>query len=315
MTRLRLTVLVGLAPLLLSMLWAADDNRAAIGYSSGGVLRIATESGRVLRTLEARPPIGDFAISPDGQKVVFSPMASEYGGPLYLLNVLTGKSELLAEDHYYVRGEVYSDPDFSPNGNELVFAIHAHAKGDLVEASGPFATMDLRTKRVDVLPATTNIEGGVAFANDPSWSPDGKRLLLNFESDAAVADATGKTLKRLSAIVPDGEGIWLHGLGWIGNTCVVYAIGSDQRSANRAPARVLNLQTLKTVPVSGLLKGPPESFVGLVSFSMPIRVRALAGELNVEGTTHPWQIPVKDPSHTIVRLVHQPSDQIPPGCQ
>ncbi len=315
MTQLRLAVIVSLTQLLLNILWAADDNRAAIGYSSGGVLRIATDSGRVLRTLEAKPRIGDFAISSDGQKVVFSPLGTEYGGPLYLLNLLTRKSEPLAEDHYYVRGEVYSDPDFSPNGNELVFAIHARANGDLVEASGPFATMDLRTKKVDVLPATTNIEGGVAFANDPTWSPDGERLLLNFESDAAVADATGRTLKRLSAMVPNNEGTWLHGLGWIGKSCVVYIVGSDQRTANRAPARVLNLQTLRVAPASELLKGASESFVGLTAFSMLVRVRAIEGALIVEGTAHPWRIPVESPSHAIVRLVHQPTNQIPSACQ
>jgi dipeptidyl aminopeptidase/acylaminoacyl peptidase len=309
------SVLLILSQLLSVLLWAADDNRAAIGYSSDGVLHIATESGRILRTLEAKPPVGDFGISPDGRKVVFSPLGAEYGGPLYLMDVVSDKTELLVQDHYYVQGEVYSDPAFSPDGGKVIFAVHARAKGDLVEASGPFAIIDLRTRRVNVLPATTNIDGGVAFANDPIWSPDGKSILLNFESDAAITDATGRTLKMLSSIVPNSEGPWLHGLGWIGTGCVVYAIGSDQRNADRAPVRVLNLKTLRTLPANELLNLPAASVTGLTAFSMPIRVRTVAGTRVVEGAASSWRVPGRDPLHTVIRLVHQPSGQVPPGCR
>ena len=149
-----------------------DDNRAAVGVSSRGVLSIATASGKVLRTLSPKPPIGNFAISSDGQRVVFSPQGAGYGGPLYLLSVPSGRTEALVHDHYYSRGEVYADPDFSPDGDTVVFAVHAQANGDLVEASGPFATVDLRTRSVHVLPATMDIDsGGIAFANEPVWFP------------------------------------------------------------------------------------------------------------------------------------------------
>ncbi len=69
-SRAGLLILAQVVPILL---WAADDNRAMIGYSSEGVLRIATGSGHTLRTLKTKPPIGDFAISANAGDVVFSP--------------------------------------------------------------------------------------------------------------------------------------------------------------------------------------------------------------------------------------------------
>ena len=302
--------------LLSVLLWSADSNRAAIGYSTEGVLRITTESGRVLHSFETKPPIGDFAISPDGRSVVFSPFGTDYGGPLYLMNVANGKTDLLVQDRYYVQGEVYSDPDFSPDGERIVFAIHGRSKGDLVEASGPFAVIDLRTKKVNVLPATMNVDGGgVAFANEPVWSPDGRMVLLNFESDAGIVDASGKTLKMLSSIISSNEGPWLHGIGWIGTGCVVYAAGTDQREAYRLPARAVNLRTLKTVPANELLGLPATSLTEVAAFSVPIRIRTIEQTRVVESPTSSWRVPARDPLHTIIRLVHQEDSQIPQACK
>jgi dipeptidyl aminopeptidase/acylaminoacyl peptidase len=297
--------------------WAGGDNGAAVGYNPGGVLRIATDSGRVLRIVQLTPKIGDFAISPDGSTVVFTPWGTEYGGPLYIANVAVGKPELLVRRRLFVRGEVYSEPDFSPDGRQVVFAIHGRAKGDLVEASGPFAVVDLTTRKVHVLPSTMNLDsGGVAFANDPRWSPDGKRLLLNFESDAAVADAKGENLMKLSSVVPKTEGRWFHGEGWFGNSCIVYTLGADQRAAQGAPARVLNVRTLKTKAASDLLSVAPQSLIGLDSVSMPIWVRSTAdGERIVEGTGSPWRVPLGRDSRAVVQLVHRDNTRAPGECR
>ena len=61
------------------------------------------------------------------------------------------------------------------------------------------------------------------------------------------------------------------------------AVGADQPDADRHPVRVVNLQTLRTVPANELLKLPADSLTGLVAFSTPIRVRTLAGTRIVEG--------------------------------
>ena len=67
-----------LAGLLLfcASVWALQPNedQAAIAYSSGGVLYLATASGKTLTTAKLDYSIGAFAFTADAKQVLFAPL-------------------------------------------------------------------------------------------------------------------------------------------------------------------------------------------------------------------------------------------------
>jgi len=137
----------------------ADADRAAVAYTRGQEIYMATGAGRVVRTVHVKQPLESFAISPDATAIVFSSRESEYGGRLYAVDVASAVSKPLGlSGNYFAEEEVYSDPDFSPDGKRVAFAIHGARKGDLIEASGPFAVLDLSTGKVTILRSTMHID-------------------------------------------------------------------------------------------------------------------------------------------------------------
>jgi hypothetical protein len=319
MNRLRLNIALGLL-----FLWGAvagaqsHADQPAVAYSRNGVLTLTTASGKVLQTLKIAVPIGEFTMSADASKVVFTPLnPKSLGGPLYLLTTSTHKIERLTRGPYFnknSRSEVYADPDLSPNGNEAVFVIHAQATGDAVETAGPAAVVGLRSRTVKLLAATEDVGGGgAAFANDPRWSPDGKRIVVNFETGASLTDAKGATLQDLSGLMMGGD--WTHVLNWLGSQCLIYIAGKDPNDAQRNPARVLNLKTRDIAQLSRVLNIPEEKTAYVLAASPSIRIRRMGQQLLVEGAEPTWTIPY-DSGTTFVTLVRGAieSTRIPTAC-
>jgi hypothetical protein len=279
---------------------------------------LATASGRVLKTVKTRVPIGEFAVSADASQIVFRPAGEEYGGPLYLLQIGSAKLERLTKEcpeSARCFGHVYADPDFSPTADRVVFAVHGAAHGDAVAASGPLAVIDLKTRRMHILPATMNIDGqGPAFANDPHWSPDGTQILVSFETGAAITDPEGKKLHDISELFSGGA--WSNGLGWLGNQCVLYIAGAGPRDAQQGPVRALNLATSETQLLSELLGTAGQGLTGLVAFSARMRVRRDGQRLVIESDRPRWDIKYKTKSTFIKILPAQKSfDEVPAGCR
>lgn len=298
---------------------AWQGERPAVAYSKGGVFYLATADGRTLTSFRTDPPIGNFAISPDGATVVYTPFAREaIGGDLYLLRVSNRKTEHLSRGPYHYTSvrqpEGYSDPSFSPDGKSIVFAIHARRSGDAVETAGPFARMSVNTGEVTVLKATLNVNGyGVAAANDPHWSPDGKQILLNFEASPALVDAAGEKLQDLSARMSGGD--WQHGLGWIGSSCVVYVAGTDISDASKMPAQVLNLRTGRVASLNQLMATAPETVARLVNIFWPVRVRSEGRDILVEGAKAQWRISNALPSTFVKALSGTGVGEVPEFCR
>ena len=298
-----------------------SGNAPALAYESKGVVHIVTATGHELRTMRTTSRIGSFAISPDAETIVFTPRpdgSDLYGGNLFLLQD-TSKPELLTQGPYYNKSrspaEVYSDPDYAPDGNRVVFSIHSQPRGDLVEASGPFAILEMKTRKVRVLQDTLHVPGeagGVGFANSAFWSPDRQKILLNFEDGSALTDPGGQSLQDLSPLMKGED--WTSSLGWLGPKCVVYVTGKDYVDAGKQPARFLNVQTHETGSLDRLLGLTPQEVTNLVAISGSIRVRRQGAAVLVESRAAHWTIPDVD-TRIRVQILPRPSSETPQSCR
>lgn len=282
---------------------------AAVAYTEGGALYLATASGHVIRVVKAKVPIGQIAVSPDARVAVFVPVekADAYGGSLYILDIASGRVSLLAKPK---RGWVYADPDYAPNLPEVAIAVHG-SRGDLVEASGPLATVNLKTHKTRVLRATLNVDAnGPAFANSPRWSPNAGQILMNFEDGAAVTGSAGRHLHDLSDLFSTHA--WSNAIGWLGNGCVVFISGRGPLSAEAGPARVLVLRSRKVLGLAGLLGVPRQSVTHLAMVSPSILIRRSGAHYEVVARDHKWTIPY-EPGRSFVTLVG-PQGGPPAAC-
>jgi hypothetical protein len=299
------------------------SNSPAVAYQSGGSLFIATSSGRILKTLKTVPAIGTFAISRDAQQIVFAPLGKKpdsYGGQLYLLVPPKTVATRLTHGPYYNKSarssEVYSNPDFSPDGKQVVFSIHSQSTGDVVEAAGPFATIDLRSGKIALLDVTLHVPGeawGTAYADSAYWSPDGSHILLNFEDSFALTDQSGQLFENLSSLTTGDD--WTSSVGWLGSQCVVYVGGKDYPDSQKRPAKVLNLKTQKTALLNGVLGLSEQQTTDLVAISGSMRVRRQDGKLAVETRNGQWSIPDTDHKSSVRLLPSTSEAGIPEECR
>jgi WD40 repeat protein len=298
---------------------AKPDERPALVYESHGLLHVVTAAGRQVHVVRANAKIGSFTISSNTEKVIFTPLSQKlYGGQLFLLQD-SRKPQLLTRGPYYNKSrrpaEVYSDPDYAPDEKRVVFSIHSQPTGDLVEASGPFAVLDLRTKNVTVLPDTLHVPGeawGTGFASSAFWSPDGRKILLNFEDGSSLTDPEGKRLEDLSPLMKGED--WTSSIGWLGPQCVVYVTGKDYLDARKHPARFLNLKTHDTGTLDTLLGLTPEQVTNLVAISGSIRVRRRGADMLVGSGADVWSIPSVD-GQSRVRILPRPASETPESCR
>jgi len=285
------------------------DRKAEIAYSYQGVVYLATATGRNLRVIKSPVPIGDFALSPDLQFVVFAkPYKKDVtGGALWIFNISTNELKPMPPDPYYnrywkgARREFYADPEFSPDGGYVVFAAHSQATGDAVESSGPFEILSLQTREIRILKDTLDDQlQPLGYAYAPHWSPDGQQILINFDGAASITNVAGTRLRDLD--IPEAEysseGYGMFAIGWFGSRCVLYETGDDP---DRDPARILNLNTGKTTLAATVLHLPERSLLGIEAFSDGIRVQR-GSKYRVENLNSSWQVP-GDTNTTYVRLI------------
>jgi hypothetical protein len=276
----RLALLLAVATSLL-----AAGGSPEVAYTRDGALYLATPTGEVVRTVKTRVPIGGFAVAPDFSQVIFVPAnGSSYGGPLYLLELKNQDLRKLSRGPYWppvpkeADREVYADPEFSPDGASVAFAIRdvPRSRGtDMVEASGPLAAIDPRTGRVRVLQSTLNVDGqGPAFPNEPHWSPDGTRILVSFETEFAIVSADGKKLRVVAPPQLPADYDWSTALSWLGNGCIVFGVGHNGVVGR---TEVLHLSSMKSEEGS-------ERFGFALGSQYPVESLQASGSLLLVGT-------------------------------
>ncbi|GAB5535662.1 MAG: basic secretory protein-like protein [Rubricoccaceae bacterium] len=129
-------------------------------------------------------------ITADGQFIAFS--AIDRGGiaNLYLYDVLGESLRQLTNDVYDDR-----DPDFSPDGRQLVFSSDRSAWGP--DGAYNLFTLELATGEIDYVTAGPNVD------QSPRWSPDGNRLA--FTSARREADGKFSAQDLWIATLPEEE--------------------------------------------------------------------------------------------------------------
>ena len=300
--KVRLSGLLVFAASLLPRYTFAADGPAAIAYTDGYSVKLADTAGKTIRTIHLPRKPKQLNVSPDMTRAVVVFPAGTYGGPLYLLTFSTGKVERLTQGRYYFKrlekgeAEVYDDPEFSPDGKSIAFAVHTETPGDAndgVMASGPIAVMEVATRKVLILKSTTNVNGGgVAFSNSPHWSADGKWILVNFEVGAAITNSAGTSFKDLTDAMSGDGSSWNNAIDWLGMKCVLYVAGPDGANADSLPPRWLHMDTLKTESAAQGLNIREEKLAGLIQIRNGLLLRRVSNRWIVDAPKGSWQSPV-----------------------
>ena len=157
--------------------WSPDGSTIAVSLEQGGNsdLFLLTPEGRVIRRLTEDPGIDVSPTwSPDGRRLAFC--SSRRGGPqIYVMNVDSGNIRRLT-----FRGDYNTSPSWSPKGDQIAYTTR----------SGGF--------RVMVIPANGGEAREIAAGEDPSWSPDGRYVVLSHRGRLMVARKDGNSVKELT---------------------------------------------------------------------------------------------------------------------
>jgi TolB protein len=157
--------------------WSPDGSTIAVSLEQGGNsdLFLLTPEGRVIRRLTEDPGIDVSPTwSPDGRRLAFC--SSRRGGPqIYVMNVDSGNIRRLT-----FRGDYNTSPSWSPKGDQIAYTTR----------SGGF--------RVMVIPANGGEAREIAAGEDPSWSPDGRYVVLSHRGRLMVARKDGNSMKELT---------------------------------------------------------------------------------------------------------------------
>lgn len=142
------------------------------------------------------------SLAPDGRSVVYSAYREENVVEIYEMDLATGQVNQLTN-----RLGVLTAPEISPDGTRIVFTRWTPATRRYT-----IWTMGRRGEEASNIP---RIEGW-----DPTWSPDGKRILFASDRDGSiqlyVVNLDGKGLKKISNLPAlRGRSDWSPDGRWI----------------------------------------------------------------------------------------------------
>src|SRR5262245_3899093 len=98
----------------------AKQTLPVIAYSSGNNVALISWDGKPIKTIKLPVEVGEFSISPDQKSLaVVPPHDGKYGAKMYLYTIATRKLVPIPAqiiDKEAGPDEVYSEPQFSPDG-------------------------------------------------------------------------------------------------------------------------------------------------------------------------------------------------------
>ena len=177
----------------------ADPNLLVISCEVGEdnvALLVVGMDGRLIRRLDAGTDIvGEFALSPDGQTVVYSATDNPKlaGGALFTLPIIgTGAPKELTDSE----DSIDDDPVWSPDGTQIAFRRRIPNGTN----QGNFDVFVIAPDGSGLRPIATT----PAQDFKPSWSPDGKNLLI-ISNRTSTDGGPGKTFDLWLIRVSDKE--------------------------------------------------------------------------------------------------------------
>jgi Tol biopolymer transport system component len=291
-----------LLALLTAQAAAQGSNEPVVAFVTGTTLTLAAPSGQVVQKIDLKHPVYDFALSKDRRMLVEVAPDSPHGGNLSLVDLSSRTQTPVTDGYRYFRylnereTEVYADPQFSPDGKNIVFGIHGNTNDDgddAEENSGPFAVYNVASSKIRVLKSTAKIdEQGPCSEWNPMWSPDGKWILFNCENGAFITDAQGTTLRDLK-LGTDGEAL-TSAVSWVGNGCVLYVQSHANSSTlvqERDGIRLFNLRTSQSQLSFVLPAVPKQSLTGLRESSDEAAIMQSSSGVAIETRDMLWTFP------------------------
>ncbi len=192
-------------------LWTADAKRLACNSynpddESYGIYTLRVSDGSGLRQITADPVFNDIpgSYSPNGKRLEFARFTDDGPVGLFVINANGTGLKQITPPGAMIDGDRFGD--WSPQGNNIVFAQHANAdvKNSIwvVHTSGS----GLREIHFD---SPTPCGGAFADPNsrgcfDPTWSPDGKKIAFIVNEPAGegesvyTANADGTGLRQVT---------------------------------------------------------------------------------------------------------------------
>ena len=158
--------------------WSPDGTTIAVSLEQDGNsdLFLLSSEGRFIERLTDHPDIDISPTwSPSGEEIAFC--SSRNGGPqIYVLNLTTGRTRRLT-----FKGDYNTSPAWSPKGDLIAYTTRG----------GGFHIMTIK--------ATGGDPQEVTAGEDPSWSPDGRYLVLSYRHRLYIASKDGHSVKQLTA--------------------------------------------------------------------------------------------------------------------
>jgi TolB protein len=156
--------------------WAPDGKSIAIAMQ-GSIWRVDPKSGQAIELTYSRKYHSSPDWSPDGKWIVYTADDDAKDVQLEILNVTTGESHVLTDDH-----AVYADPVFSKDGKMLAyvstqpngyFNIYVRPIRD-----GQWAGDAIQLTQDNSYRRNRQYFGEWDMHTQPAWSPDGREILF-----------------------------------------------------------------------------------------------------------------------------------------
>jgi Tol biopolymer transport system component len=173
------------------------------------------------------------AWSPDGKRIAYMARVGSGSWKVNLISADGGQPEELTPGP-----EDQANPTWSPDGLSLIYAGAPWVKG-FAPNSTPIHLVDLRSRKVDVLPQSVGLWS-------PRWSPDGKYLVAETMDSQRLMlfDFSAKTWSLLMSMPGENIGYtsWSHDSRWVYFNRYLYERGAIYRVdvLHRAVERVLD---------------------------------------------------------------------------
>ena len=199
------------------------------------------------------PPMMVFypEISPDGTKVAFSGLTVSSGLGLFVLSMEGGQPERLLEFGH--------GPTWSPDGNSLAFTALVPGKHGFDEGHWcEIHTIDLRTKRVAIIPGQENRLA-------PWWPHPDALVAFGYEDHAQPHLFNFKTQKWSQLANGIGNINWTPSV----DGKFLYFLGDDYSvmrisSFNYRVEKIVNVQRMRLI-YDGALQGIPGGWIGIAT--------------------------------------------------